>query len=101
MAGTANIPLTYIHKGIKRRTHITATHKGGSYIDLSFGGAHPSEVINVWDHQAGKSRLTGKRGEVKAILTEWIKDEDDYERSYQDEGDKFNRNWLRLYVENS
>ena len=42
----------WVHNG-----RVVATYHGGAYIDLSFGGWHPSEVINVYDYATGKPEI--------------------------------------------
>jgi hypothetical protein len=71
------IPLT-VHVVSKGRI-IRATYSGGPYIELAFGGLlKPTEVINVWDAEAGRAEphmMDGDRPSAKGVrieVSEWI-----------------------------
>lgn len=64
----------------KRGRLVRADYEGGPYIELTFGseGYHPTEVINVWDYEAGEPTidLENVREEVRREVREWIADND-------------------------
>lgn len=60
------------------RKIIKAEWPGGAYVDLSFGGYSPSEVINVYDYATGTydKRVHSPAG-LRAIVREWINTQDE------------------------
>jgi len=74
---------------------------GGVYIDVSFDGSKPVEVINVWDYRAGVSGFTDA-AQLPEILAEWIKDQDNEEREHLEPDDRpDDRAWVLNYLENA
>lgn len=45
--------------------------QGGAYINVAFRGFEPHDVINVYDHEKGETRISSKR-EVKAEVNEYM-----------------------------
>jgi len=51
---------------------------GGAYVDLTFNGGPPVEVINVWDYDAGRSEFAGGDRALGLIIAEWIRQQDEW-----------------------
>jgi hypothetical protein len=76
---------------------IRADYNGGPYIELTFGRLDfkPTEVINVWDYDAGVSTVA--EDDSAAVLTEvlaWI-------ASHEAPGDDQWPTWYEDYIENA
>lgn len=51
---------------------IRPDYHGGAYIELTFAGRTPTEVINVWDYAASRSTCEDTPDAVEARVREWI-----------------------------
>lgn len=71
--------------------YIRAEWPGGAYVDLTFIGPNPSEVINVYDYRMGEYdlRVHTPKG-LREIVREWAKVQDEEWPE-----------WYEVYVENS
>lgn len=58
---------------------VLATWEGGAYVDVSFAGRHPADVINVWDDAAGRAQIPFEQDALEAVLQEYV---DDPERDW-------------------
>ena len=54
---------------------VQATYRGGEYIEVAFGTSeHPTEVINVFDYEAGKPVVANTPKAVERLLLRWLKE---------------------------
>ena len=68
----------YVLKQSKGRM-IRGDYAGGAHIDLTFGSSayRPTEVINVWDYETGKSTLPATNKAVRRAIEDWMAEQDD------------------------
>lgn len=55
---------------------IVAEWHGGAYVELSFDGLPPSEVLNVWDDDTDKPGIPVTKKALIGCLEEWIREMD-------------------------
>lgn len=56
------------------RGSISATYRGGEYIDIRYGeNEYPEEVINVFDYGADEPYIENTTEKVREALIEWLK----------------------------
>lgn len=53
---------------------VTATWRGGPYVNVSFAGLPPADVINVWDDAAGRRQCPYTPEALAAVLAEYLTD---------------------------
>jgi hypothetical protein len=52
---------------------VQASYSGGEYIEVAFGSAHnPTDVINVFDYEAGKPRIANNVKAVEKVFVRWL-----------------------------
>ncbi len=56
---------------------LIATYRGGAYIDVGLLGLNPSEVINVWDYEAGRATIPNTPAAVEQALIVWAGEYDE------------------------
>lgn len=56
---------------------LVGTYRGGAYIDVAREGRGPSEVINVWDYEAGRATIPNTPAAVEQALIVWAGEYDE------------------------
>ena len=51
---------------------VSGTYGGGEYVDVSFNGQSPMEVINVFDYAKGRPVIRYTPTAVEETLKEWL-----------------------------
>lgn len=75
--------------------------QGGAYIDVYFGGSFtPSEVINVYDYQAGEIMIPFTQHELAFELRRWVLEQDAEAKEWADDNDEPAWDWYGAYIEN-
>ena len=54
---------------------VSGTYGGGAYIDVSFNGQPPMEVINVYDYAKGRPVIRYTPTAVEETLKEWLSED--------------------------
>lgn len=83
----------YVHIG---PNIVRADYSGGPYIDLTFVGRAPTEVINVWDYEKGCPEIENSRIAVEAAVREWAaaNEADGWTTWFEDYVNNANGRWL-------
>lgn len=97
----ASKTLQYWANGDWNSALIRAEYRGGAYVELRFGEYNPpSEVINVYDYREGKPVIENTQPNVKRVLLDWIRENDEVEK--EDNPDMpLRRIWLKAYLDNA
>lgn len=53
---------------------VQASYRGGEYIEVAFGQSDtPTDVINVFDYEAGKPRIANTAKAVEKVFVRWLR----------------------------
>lgn len=57
---------------------VRASYSGGAYVELTFGSLpQATEVINVWDDEAGKPEITESISDLATTVEKWVASQDE------------------------